>query len=202
MQIAILSGSHRVESQSAKVARYIADVVRELDPAAEAVVHDLGADPLPLWDTDVWSAPEKHEPRWGALGRALEACDAVVVVAPEWNGMVPPALKNVFLFVGHRLAHKPGLIVAVSSSRGGAYPVVELRASSYKNTRVCYIPEHVIVRDVNHVLNPGEPASRDDVYLRGRVRYAVNLLLVYAEALTRVRDTRGAIDHERYPNGM
>ncbi len=44
------------------------------------------------------------------------------------------------------------MIVAVSSSSGGAYPIVELRASSDKNTRLCFIPDHVIVRSVGRML--------------------------------------------------
>ena len=31
--------------------------------------------------------------------------------------------------------------------------VAELRASSYKNNRLCYIPENLIVRNVGSVLN-------------------------------------------------
>jgi hypothetical protein len=39
------------------------------------------------------------------------------------------------------------LIIAVSGGAGGgAYPVAELRMSSYKNSRICYLPEHLIVR--------------------------------------------------------
>ena len=51
------------------------------------------------------------------------------------------------------LAHKPALIIAVSSSDGGAYPVAELRMSSYKNTRICDISEQIIARHVESVLN-------------------------------------------------
>ncbi len=203
MQVVIISGSHRLNSQSSKVAGYLAQAVTAADSAAEVVVHDLGVDPLPMWDMDVWNAPEKHEPHWGPLSRRLQAADAIIVVAPEWNGCAPPAVKNLFLFAGNNLlAHKAGLLVSVSGSRNGAYPIAELRASGYKNTRICYIPEHVIVRDVNQVLNPGEPASEDDRYLRERIDYAVKLLLAYGRALTTVRETPGLVDHARFPNGM
>ena len=67
--------------------------------------------------------------------------------------MVPAGLKNFFLCFGrNELAHKPGLIVGVSSADGGVYPVAELRMSSYKNSRICYIPEQLIVRNVESVL--------------------------------------------------
>ena len=79
--------------------------------------------------------------------------DELVVMSPEWSGMVPAGLKNFFLLCGaDHLAHKPGLIVGVSASLGGSYPIAELRTSSYKNTRLCYIPDHVIVRNVGQML--------------------------------------------------
>jgi hypothetical protein len=116
--------------------------------------------------------------------------------------MAPASLKNFFLWcTNQELSHKPALIVAVARRAGGAYPVAELRMSSYKNTQICYIPEHVIVRQVESVLNGPEPASEDERYLRDRLAYALDLLIAYAGALRRVRAS-GVIDAERYPWGM
>ena len=100
-----------------------------------------------------------------------------------------------------RLAHKPGLIVTVSSGLGGSYPVVELRTSSYKNTRICYIPDHVIVRNVGQVLKGDQPADEHDCSLRKRIEYSVRILLEYSKALQLVRAS-GAIDLKSYPFGM
>ena len=51
----------------------------------------------------------------------------MAVVSPEWNGMVPSMLTNFFLLCSNNeLAHKPGLLVGVSSGTGGSYPVAEL----------------------------------------------------------------------------
>ena len=72
-----------------------------------------------------------------------------MVIAPEWHGQVPAGLKNFFLICGRaEVGHKPALITTVSSGDGGAYPVAELRMSSYKNNRICYIPEQLIIRNV------------------------------------------------------
>ena len=50
-------------------------------------------------------------------------------------------LLNIFLLCGNgEFSHKPGLIVSVSSGNGGAYPIAELRSSSYKNTHIMWIP--------------------------------------------------------------
>ena len=50
-------------------------------------------------------------------------------------------------------AHKPGLIVSISSGNGGAYPISELRSSSYKNSHILWIPENIIIRKSNPYTN-------------------------------------------------
>ncbi|MBM4094784.1 MAG: NAD(P)H-dependent oxidoreductase, partial [Planctomycetes bacterium] len=117
-------------------------------------------------------------------------------------GMVPAALKNFFLLCDAKvLAHKPALIVAVSAGLGGSYPVAELRTSSYKNTRICYIPEHVIVRNVARMLKNDVPADDEDQALRDRITYACRLLIEYARGMQAIRDS-GVIDHKKHPYGM
>ena len=117
--------------------------------------------------------------------------------------MVPSGLKNFFLMWGNNeLAHKPALIVAVSSGVGGAYPVAELRMSSYKNNRICYIPEQLIIRDVENVLNDsGENDPESDPYYRERTEFALNMLHQYASALQSVRSSEG-IYNPKFKNGM
>ncbi len=125
-------------------------------------------------------------------------------IAPEWHGQVPSGLKNFFLMWGKgELAHKPALIVTVSSADGGAYPVAELRMSSYKNNRICYIPEQVIVRNVEGVLNENEADNNADAdqYFRSRFGYALGVLKEYAVALRQVRES-GAADLSVFKNGM
>src|SRR5579872_7479906 len=108
----------------------------------------------------------------------------------EWNGMLPPQLVNFFqLCTNQELAHKPALIISVSSGSGGAYPIAELRISSSKNTKICYIPENIIVRDVNNVLNCYENIDGDDdQYIRDRMQHALSLLNLYAGALNPIRE--------------
>ncbi len=45
---------------------------------------------------------------------------ALFVIAPEWHGMVPAALKNFFLLwaATGELSHKPALPCAVSAAEG------------------------------------------------------------------------------------
>jgi hypothetical protein len=74
--------------------------------------------------------------------------------------------------------------------------------SSYKNTRLCYVPDHVIIRAVETVLNtPHEPEHDEDRRVRERLYYALDVFLVYAVALNAVRKD-SIIDLETYPYGM
>ena len=201
MKISIVAGSHRHESESARVARYIQGTLRTIG-ADHTYLLSLSDNPLPLWDEGAWGDDPKWASLWSPIAAELRSSDGFVIVSPEWSGMVPAGLKNFFLLCGgDLLAHKPGLIVTVSAAVGGSYPVVELRTSSYKNTRICYIPDHVIVRNVGQVLKGDQPADEHDVALRKRIEYSVRILMEYSKALQMVRSS-GVIDHKSFPFGM
>jgi NAD(P)H-dependent FMN reductase len=205
MKIAIICGSHRKESQSEKIGRYAAAQLREQGIAEETFVYSLADNPLPLWDEDLGSDDPKWRDTLGKLTAELETCDGLVIVTPEWHGMVPAGLKNFFLVLpgSQVLAHKAALIIAVSGGAGGAYPVAELRMSSYKNTRICYLPEHLIVRNAGKVLNADDADNDPDShpYIHERLLYCLDMLGEYTKALTAVRAT-GKTSLEKYRNGM
>ena len=193
----VISGSGRPQSESARVAEYLRQRLLDLQLSDDnrCSVIDLGTSPLPLW-------PEHNDPLWHEYATRLQAADALIVISPEWHGMACPALKNFFIFAGiEELAHKPALLTAVSSGVGGAYPISELRSSSYKNNRLCYIPEHIIVRQANDMLHPGPIIDDNDARLRPRIDYALGVLSHYATALRAVRE---AVDmsNPEFANGM
>ncbi len=204
MKIAIISGSHRPNSQSRKVAEHIRRTLLEEKLADQAEVFSLEGNPLPLWDEGIWNADPQWEERLAPLRELLQSSDGLVIVSPEWHGQVPAGLKNFFLIVSkNEVGHKPALIVTVSSADGGAYPVAELRMSSYKNNRILYIPEQVIVRHVESVLNDN-PAHNDpdaDRYFRERILWSLQVLRAYAEALGPVRES-GITVNEQFGFGM
>lgn len=202
MKIGIIVGSHREKSNSSKVGQYCAESLKKLIPGVSTWTYDLAGNPLPFWDESIWSGNPEWKKRWEPISNELKSCDGFVVVAPEWSGMVPAGLKNFFLLTDKtEIGHKPGLIVGVSSGRGGSYPVVELRMSSYKNTRINWIPDHVIVRDASNVLNGATVEGESDTITRSNLDYSLRLLGEYSKALRLVRES-GVIDHKAHPNGM
>lgn len=204
MKISIISGSHRNSSQSEKVSRYIEKtLVAEFDDV-EPWVYALANNPLPLWDQTLWEDNAEWNERLAPLKAQLIESDAFVIVAPEWHGQVPAGLKNFFLmFNRFELGHKPAVIVTVSSGDGGAYPVAELRMSSYKNNRICYIPEQLVLRNIEAILN--EKIEDNDVeadgYFRERISWVLEILRGYAVALKSMRENT-EIHHDKFGNGM
>ncbi len=204
MKVGIVVGSHRKQSQSAKVGRYLAQVINDAIPDARLFTLDLGISPLPMWDEGVWDSTPEWNRVWGPISESLKACDAFFFISPEYAGMASAALKNFFMLAsggGKELAHKPAVLVGVSSARGGAYPISELRASGYKNSYVNFIPDHLIVRQVEGILNGPESTSEDETYMRGRIEYTVRVLAAYAKAFQQIRQA-GVIDLKTYANGM
>ena len=204
MKITVVSGSHRKKSQSRKISDVVCHRLAEHQSVTQSEVIDLSMMELPLWEEAIW----ENDPAWinrlSALSKVLQESDGFVIVTPEWHGMVPSALKNFFLMWGEgQLAHKPALIVSISSSNGGSYPVAELRMSSYKNNRICYIPEHLIIRNVESIFNehPQENDAKAQHDLNERMLYCIQLLICYAEGFKSIRQKK-ATDISTFKFGM
>jgi NAD(P)H-dependent FMN reductase len=203
MHITVISGSHRRDGQSHKVAAYLAHQCEKLFDATTWVMKLSDID-LPLWEEGVWQGDALWQERLKPIKDELQKADGVIVVVPEYNGMASAAVKNFFLCIGAaEVGHKPGLLVGVSAGTGGTMPIAELRMSSYKNCRINYIPEHLVVRNAARVLNykPEDNDAKDDAYIRPRIDFALGVFEEYAKALKVVRAS-GKITHEKYPNGM
>lgn len=199
MKIVVISGSSRGGANSLKVAKWLEKELQNRAVATELI--DLRQVTLPLTHEDIWddiaNLPEAQQIR-----ETLKSADGYVVVSPEWNGMAAPALKNLFVYVEKTMADKPALLTAVSATKyGGSFPIGELHMASAKNTRIVYIPEYIVVRDADNMFNGDEPANENDAYIRKRAKYALGVLVAYAEALYHVRES-GATDYKMYPNGM
>lgn len=204
MKIGIILGSHRQHSQSEKISTYIEKALLDNSLCDQCYLFSLAGNPLPLWEESIWDDDPKWQQILGPISEQLSSCDAFVIVAPEWHGMVPAGLKNFFLMWGKgELAHKPALIVTVSTADGGTYPIAELRMSSYKNNRICYIPEHLIIRYVDKVFNE-DAASNDQSaqpYFEQRLMYCLKMLKEYGQAFRQIRAS-GATALTDFKSGM
>ena len=199
MKISIISCSHRINSQSKKISVFLQNNLSNLRSELDIFMLDLADVALPLW------SPEKKEGKgvwgetWSSISYNLNNSDGFIVVVPEYGGMATPAAKNIFLLCGNgELAHKPGLVVSISSGNGGAYPISELRASSYKNTHLMWIPENIIIRNVEE-FNPGTHGSNIPYWLDSRIDYVLNLFLAYA---FNMKPLRSIINRKDFGNGM
>jgi NAD(P)H-dependent FMN reductase len=205
MKIGIISGSHRPPSQSGKIARYIENALLAQNLCDTTWLYDLGGNPLPLWEESIWEGDKQWQGILTPLSEQLKSCDGFVIVSPEWHGMVPAGLKNFFLMwtAGGELAHKPALIVTVSTADGGSFPVAELRMSSYKNSRICYLPEHLIIRYADTVFNsdPTQNKPSAQEYFENRLTYCLEMLREYALAFRQIRAS-GKTALTTYTSGM
>lgn len=204
MKIAIISGSHRPNSESFKISSHIENSLIRMKLCKETYLFNLADNPLPLWVESIWEGDAEWEQRLAPISMQLTQSDAFVIVVPEWHGMAPAGLKNFFLMWGKgELAHKPALIVSISSADGGSYPIAELRMSSYKNSRICYLPEHLIIRNVETVFNTNVSDNNETAqpYFEQRLAYCLTMLKEYGLAFRQIRHS-GATDLTTFTSGM
>ncbi|MGF1764210.1 NADPH-dependent FMN reductase [Aliivibrio kagoshimensis] len=195
MNITIVSGSQRASSQSVKVANYLQTLTApHFDNVDILDLHQLA---LPMWNEGVWQGTDEWK-LWDPIAKMLKESDAFVFITPEWHGMATPALKNfLMLTTDNELAHKPALLVSVSSSINGVYPISELRMTGNKNNHVCFLPDHLIFRNCESSLTSDNECS--DQPMQERSEYTIQLLASYANALAPVhRDMVNAGKPFRY----
>jgi azobenzene reductase len=204
MHITIVVGSHRPISNSAKIGSLVLQILKEQNPEIHTETIDLGKTPLPIWDEKVW----QNTTEWADILRPykeiLTKTDGLVIISPEYCGMASPALKNFFLFwTGDVIAHKPAMIVGVTSTEhGGSYPISELRSSGYKNSRILYIPDHVIIRSAEEFPDQIN-VIKDESQLRqlSRLQHGTKILHAYSQALQPMRANTD-FQYKEFGNGM
>lgn len=199
MNYLIVSGSARPNGQSLRIANWLS---RQFPDTDETVVLDLHEAYVP-WDTSaLWEKDSEDTHKFAPTRHYLEWCDGLIIVSPEWHGMTPGKVISFFQAAaeGRVIAHKPGLIVGESDSRGGAFPEAMIRGYTSKNARINWIPEHLLVR-FNHEMFMDEPTSKDDEYIQKRAKYCVELLRRYTAVLGPARQSL-LQDIENFPNGM
>jgi NAD(P)H-dependent FMN reductase len=203
MKFGIIAGSHRKDSQSERIAHYLATTLKSQNQSHETYIYSLRGNPLPMWDESFLKDDPKWQETWAPVSKELNSSDAIILCAPEWGGLIPAGLRNIFHFCGFgtEFADKPGLIVGISASRGGSYPIAELRSISSKNVRIVYIPDHIIVRNCKNVLLDTPATTDEDQYIRKRVDHTLKVLTLYAQAFKEIR-SNSSVDLTAFKFGM
>ncbi|OEF25283.1 NADPH-dependent FMN reductase [Vibrio rumoiensis] len=183
MKLTIVSGSQRPQSQSLNVAHALKQLAHS--QFNDITILDLHQLDLPFWNEGVWNGGEEWQ-QWEPIKEQLSQSDAFIFITPEWHGMATPALKNFLLLTtDQELAHKPALLVSVSASINGVYPISELRMTGNKNNHVCFLPDHLIFREIDSLLS--EDLAIIDAHFLERCEYTLQLLSGYAHALSPIQ---------------
>ena len=199
MKISIISTSQRENSQTSRIAKIIENFIVEIDSDLIISRIDMFDLRIPLWTSEKERNKIFWEKRWNQISSDLKSSDGFIYVVPEYGGMATPNSKNFFLLCNKgELSHKPGLLISISSGNGGSYPISELRSSSYKNSHILWIPENIIIRNVEQY-NPGNHGNEITTWLDKRIDYCLNLLLGYSKYLVPVQKH---INKEDFKNGM
>ena len=199
MKISIISTSHRKNSQSKRISNIFKNIILEIYHSAECFNLDMFDSKIPAWTSDKKENVNFWEKEFKKISFELSSSDGFIFIVPEYGGMATPNSKNFFLvFNNGELFHKPGLIVSISSGNGGAYPISELRSSSYKNSHIMWIPENIIIRNVEQ-FSPGKHGELIPPWIDDRIKYSCDLLLKYSEYLKPIQKY---INRKDFSNGM
>lgn len=214
MNLVIISASQRTQSQSAKVANYLADNSSQFS----AIRHiELCKQRLPMWDGEEISK-QQDDSDWLAINAQLQVMDALIVITPEWGGTASPLLKNLLMMAqATDIGHKPVLLVSVVNGISGAYPIAELRMNAFSNNKLIAIPDHLIIRNIEEILNTSNvensqesslediAITRRDKSIRHRIGYSLHTLFYYSRAMKTLRESLQGNTYNNehlYPYGM
>ena len=195
VNLSIISGSSRNNSASFKTATYLKNQLNKLDSTVETAIFDLSKSSLPMWEEDL------ELTQFDDLKAELDMADGFVFVIPEWHGMVPPAVKNLFFLFAGVFRHKPAYIVTVSAGSGGRYPIQEMRSTVYKNSYINFIPVNTIIDRCNAIIDEQGNYIGEKQFVANRVDEGLRLLLEYSKAFQTIRES-DIVKNARFQNGV
>ncbi len=120
--IAIISSSIRTGRNSHRVALFFKNFLAENQLASSEII-DLAAYNFPLFEERLryLAAPP---PGAVEFAEKIRSAQAIIIIAPEYNGGYPASLKNVIDLLTDEWKHKPVAFVAVSTGPFGATQVI------------------------------------------------------------------------------
>lgn len=121
MKLGIITGSTRQGRQTGHLADIVTAQAKKLSDT-EVKVLDLREYDLPMFDEAISPKynpnrqPSEPVKQWLD---DLTACDAFVLVSPEYNRAIPGVLKNAFDHIAHEVNDKPFALISHGSYSGG-----------------------------------------------------------------------------------
>jgi NAD(P)H-dependent FMN reductase len=176
-KILVFAGSIRTGAYSGKTA----DIAqRELALQGADVTRISLADyPLPIMDEDL-EAENGIPDNAVKLARLFVAHDGILIATPEYNGSIPPLLKNSIDWVsrvredgGRPLKPLPGRVVALCSSSNGHF--AGIRSASHLRQMLTHIQMDVIAPQVS-VPDGGEAFDENGDFVSERLRKGMTRL--------------------------
>lgn len=200
MKITIINGSNRPEAESYRIAKWLEGMLKSKEVKTNFV--DLRELDMTFVPDEYWAGQSDSAKAMKSAYDGMADSDGILIVTPEWGGAASPVLKH-FILMSEKssFSHKPALVFGVSATHtGGIRPVDDIK-HLFKNSRGVFLPEPIVINDVNNFLQGEERDGKREEYITKRTDYALSLLLEYSKALKQVRES-GVIDYETYPHGM
>jgi NAD(P)H-dependent FMN reductase len=168
--VAVLAGTTRVQRESVKAARYVADFASR-QPGVEMIF----VDPVDFNFPGDGNDPEGKDPRYTEIvGRA----DAFFIVTPEYNHSFPGSLKRMLDSELALYNHKPVAFAGASNGNWGGVRAVESLLTAIRETGLVSLSWDVYFPYVQNIFN--EDGSIKDEH---RERYEKSLGKLFAELL-------------------
>jgi len=192
-----VSGSQRKDSKSYALAEYLQNNILNNMQNVESTLLDLSLYPFLLdhYGTGREDQIALNKNKDDVL-KHMYGCDAVIIIAPEWGGMIPPALVNLLLLSANGSAsglpfgHKPAFAIGLSASSGGSNPISLLKAYAAKNSHLTWLPLHAIIQNVDDFLAHDWSPELDNriSQVQSRLLVGMKSLAIYSTQLMGVRE--------------
>ena len=184
-QLSIIIGSTRPGRAGPVFAEWLDTFARQ-HGKFEPVLTDIAAFHLPVLD-------EPHHPRLGnyqndhtkAWSKAIDAADAFVFVAPEYNYFVAPAIVNAIDYLLHEWRYKPAAIFSYGGVSGGLRAAQSLKPL-LTSVGVMPIPEGVALPAYAKLLDQNRAYHPSEQVLGG-AKTMLDELFRWSEALRTLR---------------
>lgn len=184
LKTAVIYGSVRSQRQGIKAARFLVNKLNEL--GHDVTLIDPMEFPLPLLDLRFSEYEDGTAPAaMQRVAEILDAADGFVVVSGEYNGGMPPALKNLLDHYLPQYRRKPSAIATYSAgSFAGSKVQISLRLT-LSQLGAAPIPATMSIPQVQNAF-ADDGSALDEAYL-GRADKFLEEYEWYANALKAAR---------------